>query len=416
MATFEKMLNLNDMFRNSTRPPVIVNDIIINNINDRKKLRELLLTTYSSDVYTMAPSCQCGELVATYKLGSTCRKCGTVVTKKDSDLEPMIWIRCLHPNIKFFAPHAWGMMSRFLKKKNFNLLEWLTNTRYECPIPAPTYLTVLESLPNFKRGYAYFSANFETILNIVINLKEFKTKDTEGMSAFINNNKNDFLVDYVPVPNKTLLLLENTTKGRYFNYGFSKIMDSVYTVLSSKKSMSEEGVGNRTARIMAELSEFYASYFRDFLSGKPGILRKHVFGGRANFSGRAVITSISGPHRYDEVYMPWGLGVTIFRPHIINKLTRLGWSVKAATKMFYESVNMYSETINHIFDELIEECDYVGIPILFQRNPSLLGGSAQRVFITKVKRTVSDATISMSDLIAKAFNADHDGDEVSEIR
>lgn len=45
--------------------------------------------------------------------------------------------------------------------------------------------------------------------------------------------------------------------------------------------------------------------------------------------------------------------------------------------------------------------------------PSLLQGSAQTVYINKVKNNVHDKTVSMSILIVKAPNADFDGDALN---
>ena len=44
--------------------------------------------------------------------------------------------------------------------------------------------------------------------------------------------------------------------------------------------------------------------------------------------------------------------------------------------------------------------------------PTLPQGSAQLVYIPKVKTDPNDQTVSISDLIATSMNADYDGDEV----
>jgi hypothetical protein len=48
-----------------------------------------------------------------------------------------------------------------------------------------------------------------------------------------------------------------------------------------------------------------------------------------------------------------------------------------------------------------------------QRNPSLERGSAQLVYITKVKTVVEIPTVSISILDVKGLNADFDGDQLN---
>ena len=57
-------------------------------------------------------------------------------------------------------------------------------------------------------------------------------------------------------------------------------------------------------------------------------------------------------------------------------------------------------------NELIAEAPNQRIPVIFQRNPTLHRGSAQLLYITKVKKDPRDITISLSVLVLSAPNAD----------
>ena len=57
--------------------------------------------------------------------------------------------------------------------------------------------------------------------------------------------------------------------------------------------------------------------------------------------------------------------------------------------------------------ELIAESPYKGLPCCFNRNPTLLRGSIQQLYITKIKSDdINDNTISLSVMILASYNAE----------
>lgn len=74
--------------------------------------------------------------------------------------------------------------------------------------------------------------------------------------------------------------------------------------------------------------------------------------------------------------------------------------------MLMSHVNVYSPILHELIDDIIKDTpNGRGPAVILQRNPSLMQGSAQLVYITKVKTNPEDTTVSMSDLIASAMNA-----------
>jgi hypothetical protein len=70
--------------------------------------------------------------------------------------------------------------------------------------------------------------------------------------------------------------------------------------------------------------------------------------------------------------------------------------------------------IGGILEELIADAPGGrGIPCLIGRNPSLLQGSIQKVYISRVKPDVKDNTIGISVLALPACNGDLDGDQMN---
>jgi len=178
------------------------------------------------------------------------------------------------------------------------------------------------------------------------------------------------------------------------------------------------------------------------LSPKSGWFRRHVFGTRPAFSFRAVISSLHGEHRYNEVHLPWSLSVSLFKQHLLNKLHRRGMPPAKANQYLQDHIETFSELLSELFDELSEEATeqsrqeairrsgsilhrMVNLPVdlqydsgigtIIQRNPSLKRLSAQRFFITKIKKDPAINTISLSVLVLKGPNADFDGDALNGI-
>jgi hypothetical protein len=97
-------------------------------------------------------------------------------------------------------------------------------------------------------------------------------------------------------------------------------------------------------------------------------------------------------------------------------INRKGYEVIDALAKVTKALVIYDPDIDEIFKILIEEAAYVdengqqvnlsGLPVLLQRNPSLVHQSIQLVFVTKVKRDITDTTIAISSAIVKGPNAD----------
>ena len=163
---------------------------------------------------------------------------------------------------------------------------------------------------------------------------------------------------------------------------------------------------NRVVKALCELSEFYEGIYKTTFAKKTGIFRKHVFGSRAHFSFRAVISSLTGEHRYDEIHIPWGIGVSVFRIHLANKLKRRGFTPNQTFQILSEYAQRYHPLLDELFEELIRETPGGrGLSCTQQRNPSLKRGSAQAVYITHVKKDPSIPTVSISILSVKGMNA-----------
>ena len=118
----------------------------------------------------------------------------------------------------------------------------------------------------------------------------------------------------------------------------------------------------------------------------------------------------AGRHRHDQIIAPWCIGSTVFRPHLLNKLIKRGYSYKNASNLLYRAVKKYEPVVDELLQEIIKESsDPRGIPVLIQRNPSLKQGSVVLVYICKFGIVPEEGVIGFSPLSVKLGNGDYDG-------
>lgn len=406
-------LQFDHVFRTLALPPVIINDIQDSSIEDKTNLNRTIFTTYNTDLLSNIPTCECGDIAGEYNLGIVCGKCNTPVKQPQGDLESFVWLRAPEGVRGLINPTVWAMLCKHFTKSSFSIVRWLTDRSYRnADVKTPDFMPVLESF-GFQRGLNYFIDNFDYIMECLFSMKIFKTKEPSDLERFIKTYRDCIFSQYLPLPNKTLLVVEENNSGTYVDPVLTGGIDAIRTLVGIDSALLNYSVQvkeNRTVKCIDKLSEFYLEYYRTTLAQKEGVFRKHIFGTRSHFSFRAVISSITGPHNYDEIFIPWGVAVNVLKFHIANKLLRRGWTPNEINSFLYEHTQKYHPTLDQIFKELIDESPNKRIPCVFTRNPSLMRGSCQALGIAGIKTVVEDPTISMSILICRAFNADFDGD------
>lgn len=403
--------------------PVIVNDLNLEDQDDLNRLDSLIFTNYTEDSLEILPSCDCGETKGTYRHGQTCKQCGTdCLTVTERPLEALLWIRAPNGVDSLFNPHVWIMLSRTFTVSKVNVLEWLVNPRYHIPEgKEPLPILKLKEMKH-PRGFNYFLRNFDAIMKLLIDDRVFKiskNEDREKIKQFIKENSSKFFPKYLPIPSKMVFVTEPSAMGMYCDTSITPAVNAIRTISGMENSivpLNQKTKEVRTFQVISKLSQYYDSFYKESLGPKEGWFRKHVYGTRSHFSFRTVITSITEPHAYDEVYLPWSPTIMAYKLHIVSKLLKRGYSPNESIRLIYESTLKYNLIIDEILRELIAESDCdgeIGLPLIVQRNPSLTRGSAMALRGTRVKTDPNDNTLSISVLSISAANADFDGDALN---
>jgi len=425
MGIYAQLVDYDEEFARLDVEPIVVNDYNTSIPEEKEALDQHLFTHYQdTDTIDEAASCDCGALTGVYRIGITCRVCNTqVYSTTDRPIQSMLWIRAPEEVPRLINPEVWMILEQALRVKDFNFLEYLTNTTYRFDpdkITSKETNKKLEKLlaANLPRGFNNFINHFDEIMDFLFTSSIIDSnKANKGeLKEFIQQNRHLFFPKYLPIPSRICFVVESTNSGVYIDKPLGMAMDAVLTVSSIRSTavpMRQQVVENRVAKAIRELAGFYDAYMKQRLSKKPGMFRRHVFGSRLHFSARCVITSLSDPHHWKELHVPWGMATQLLKYHIINKLLKRGYTANEALNFVYSNVLRYNAELDEIFKELIAEAEGIGLPVMFSRNPTLQRGSMQQFYITKVKTDVHVNTVSMSVLTLKSPNADFDGDQLN---
>lgn len=411
MSISLELVNLNQLFTSSPIEPVILNDMSSVTVEDREKIDELTTSSYhQTDVFSNRPSCSCGNTVDGYRLGVICKVCRTPVQEMfDQELIPKVWIRAPQHVSSLINPMIWTMLSDKFTKSGFNLIEWLCNTDYQptCNRPSDEIEELLTQ--GVERGYNNFVMNFNKYFDILSNLKHFAKKRDDSLKQLIEEERDSVFCQYLPLPNKAMMIQEHSKVGSYIDPMVLQIIAAIKTIRSIDTPMAmytQRQRENRTVKTIIKLAAFYYECYHLLLAKKQGLIRKHIFGTRCHFSTRAVISSTTTAHRYDELEISWGQGATMLKLHLMNKLLRRGYTPNEATSLLQEYTVKYHPLLDEMFQEIINESRDNGLYCIFVRNPSLSRSSTQRMKIVKIKTDPNDITVSLSILAVVGFNAD----------
>lgn len=434
MAVSQGLKDHNLSFRTLQDKPIILNDLPCHTQQERMAIRELTVTSYTEDMISLLPRCLCGHRKGAHyaTVQTRCEKCGTIV-KADvmTEVEANLWFR--RPGVfdentgefipmveKLINPMLLIMLRERFRKSGFNVIDWIIDRNYKTQVKRPPIVTKLEERWP-RRGYNFFVGNFREIMDVLFAIKDFadvkdkKYQDLRRLVYECLQKPETIFYDYLPLPNRTLRIVEKNPMGTFVEKGVINAIDTLDIMTSIDKDHWESSPlvkENRTGRAMIMLADYYAQYFHIVVdSRKKGQMRRNIMGGRSPWTARNVITSISGNHNLNETELPWGVGITLFMDHLLGHLLRDDDTLNDAVGLLYGHVNRYNERLDKLLDKLIDDRPDKSFKLMGQRNPSLLQGSALLFDVPRFKKNPRDRTVGLSLLACGFQNADFDGDQ-----
>lgn len=436
MGASRKLNSYDEWFRNAPHHTILINDLCGDSKTQREEINNLLYFISDNGEFNSIPSCLCGEKTGRYNIGMVCNNCNTPVTEiVADDIPSYLWVKQPRDVEKLINPDILMKLRVAYGKDNmrFDVFEWCMNPQYQSrstSLDVITLLNLLEADPILSnRGYNNFVQNFDYLIKFLVdNNKVMKKNYDERITSVkwvldvVEKAKREGVLfsEHVNLLNKALLVVEKASVSSYIDPFISDFISGIRLLIGIDKpgtstyNMKPMARQNRVAKFLLSYSNFFNDYYGDALSGKPGLIRRLIMGTRLDYTFRSVITSITGPHRFDEIHIPWWVGMIVFRPHLTNKLYKKGWSYQQVVQYLNKYAIEYDPLLDSLFKELIAESpNGYGIPANANRNPTMHRGSYQLMFITKVKTDTNDNTIGLPELVVTHFNADFDGDQMN---
>lgn len=425
MGTYLKVADYDRDFSAMRKQPLVINDMPEFTEEDREKITKAIFSKFTTDLLSSIPSCDCGDITREYNYGVFCPKCFSPVKDQlDEDLEAMTWIRAPSGVKGMIIPLVWTMLSQRFTWSGVNYIQYYADVYYKLPKhQIPKHEPYLRGLP-IKRGLNSFIDNFDKIMEYLFSLPPFRATRGRGkvgrdfLRYFIETNRSKLFPKHIPVPHRSLLVVEDSRDG-----GASVYMDDLTPkAIDAARCMAGIDTLTRTGEITTNIHlresravrciSTYASFHYEIctkrMARKEGYLRKQTYASRGHFTFRTVISSITKPHHYRQIYIPWGVAVSLFSIHLQNKLFRLGFTPNEAHEFLNTHAVKFHPLLNELFNQLIAESGHpLGISATLNRNPSLKRGSIQSVYIAGIKSPEGDNTTSISILIIRRLNAKH---------
>ena len=415
MAIYQELINLDLHLEQTSVEVYLLNDFPNRTEKERRDIFERLTTQYSQgDKISLLPQCSCGAYKTKEKkyLNFICPHCGTPIRSSvERNLQSSVWFRTPEGIASLMNPIVYTMLSKRFTKNGWNVIQWLSDQSYSPNVKDTNFMARLRDR-GFERGWNYFVTHLDEIIEYLLNEKELnkqiKTGDVDYLFYLWKTQREKFLCRFLPLPDQASFVFENTNTGIYRNDSTGKAMSFISLMLSIERSiqpLSQRAKENRVAKMYQKIAEYQIEHVESELRPKTAQIRRNMIATKNILAYRSVITSITEPWDYNAIAVPWGVGLTMFRLHLVNKLMRRGFSHNKALDLLYAHTGHYHPLLASLLDELISEAPGGKIWCTIQRNPSLKQGSMQLVYIGMFKKDPGDKTTGMPLPICRAPNA-----------
>ncbi len=349
--------------------------------------------------------CKCGHTTQRFYHGLTCEVCGTKVEFKDDKFDMFGYI-CLKDPYYIIHPNLFMSLSFLIGEREFMGIITPNDKKNEDGYSVETKKSKTEPFAGI--GILGFYEQFDEIIDYYITKKPKKRDYYED----IIQNREKVFIQSIPV--FTLHLRPYRIEGKAFHYEGTNAIYNIMANLVARINDDRIKMNRRRKpknQLLFDLQMKYKKLYDEILkilSGKKGSVRA-LFGGRYNFTARSVI--VPGPDmRIDEVALSYQCLCGLLQQRIINILHK-SYSMRYndAFKLLYRSQHQQNPIIREIIEGIIKSSGR-GIPVLINRNPTLMIGGILMMYCTEI---CEGYTMKIPLEVLKGLEADFDGDTLT---
>lgn len=371
------------------------NDLQIKTEEDREHLIDLLTKTYSGE-YLDEPINGANILF--------------------EDIAPSMWIKPISDG-KFMNPKVFQILSKVLTNSGVNIMQYAMDPSYKPQhnhTPKRMFKAYLDL--DLPRGMKPFYDHFDEIMDVLLLNSYYKRKERRVRNPNKPTQHNNFdyaamlvekyrdriFCDALPIPSSHAFVMEKRGKNKVSEIGLMQyVFDAVLTAtsLSSRiRAVSKKEAYRLDYKINSLMMQFQNKYSDDQISSKAGIMRQNSYGTTTSFNARAVIVSRQGIQKYDEIFIPYAMGMKLLEHHIAKIL--MDKSKRSPIDIFEmraEYARQFSPEIHGIMTQLVNDFwGGRGWPANHLRHPYLSTLSSQYMYIPEIGKDPMDNTVQMS--------------------
>lgn len=352
-----------ELFGSLSKPPIFINDLVAESEQQKELLTQMTTTTHDSvETVSTVPTCNCGKYAAGFLEHYVCEDCLSEVTNPVlRKIEPENWFRVPSEVGGVFVPAVWNMLSKYMMHRTTNLLAWMCNPLMPTPDISKKPTSKMAGIINgyrrlgLNRGIKSVRLNFDQILEEIILPVITNSRKRDELVEFVNIYRNDLFTNIIPFPPRVALVIEKTPLANYYDPTIDAAVDAIF-IANSGDDDSISKMESRCTLVLQRLCEHHLAATKDTISGKPGILRRSVYGTRNNNAFRSIVTSMHWVHEYDTTFLPYHQLLNMLETVVKSKLVKKHGMTKAkADKYVTRHAKDYDDLIWAILEEIIDE-------------------------------------------------------------
>lgn len=355
--------------------------------------------------------CECGFLTSRIHIGIKCQMCNTKVRYVDDDFGYFGWIVLKDPYY-IIHPNIYKSIEAFIGQKILTNILTPIDKKNEDGFSIENNRTEVKDEPYYGLGLIDFKERYLEILDYY--RKKSNNKKEEYYNDLIQLYPNTFTQS---IPVYTIHLRPFKPDVSSFRFEDTNGIYNMMTKLANdinKDSLRIHREKKPKNQLLFDLNnkfqELYTS-IENIMGGKKGILRA-TFGGRYNFSSRAVI--VPNPDlRIDEVHLPYTGLVELLQQTIVNLLQKsYNITYSEAYSIWCKAQHVRDERVYNIIqglinDNMVNKNGRRGLPILINRNPTINYGGILQMFVVGIN---DNYTMSIPNQVLSLLAGDYDGD------